>query len=363
MSESGDYDPGVWKGYDFKSARAKYDVHVGRSYDDAVKTDKKVDDLVPLSVKSESDSPVVICCDVTGSMGEWPATIFSKLPYLDLEGKEYLGEKMEVSFAAVGDCFSDKYPLQVHNFVAGKAMEEVLQKLVVEGGGGGQTTESYDLAALYYSRNCQIPNAIRPIFVLIGDEGPYQFVDKTHGETWGRTTIEGRIGISQIFEELKKKFSVYLVRKPYDRYAGDKMSTTDTRIQKEWEELLGADHVTILPDASRVVDVIFGIFAKETGRGTYFKEELEGRQTPEQVDTVLKSLSTMHVLPEPDEDADKADEKDSKGKTKPAKSKAAKSKGKSVKASKKAGKSMKKLPTGASITRRKDEGKDSVSLI
>lgn len=356
MSESGDYDPGVWKGYDFKSARAKYDVHVGRSYDDAVKTDKKIDDLVPLSVKSESDSPVVICCDVTGSMGEWPATIFSKLPYLDLEGKVYLGEKTEFSFSAVGDCFSDKYPLQVHNFVAGKAMEEVLQKLVIEGGGGGQTTESYDLAALYYSRNCTIPNAIRPIFILIGDEGPYQFVDKTHGEQWGRTTIEGRIGISQIFEELKKKFSVYLVRKPYDRGTKDGLSPTDVRIQKEWEDILGADHVTILPDASRVVDVIFGIFAKETGKGDYFKEELEGRQTPEQVDTVLKSLSTMHVLPEPDKD----DDKDADSKSKPAKSKKA-----SKKASKKSMKSMKKPPAGASITRRDDgmDAKDSKALI
>ena len=40
MSEAGDYDPGVWKGYDFKSARAKFDVHAGRSYADAI--DKNV---------------------------------------------------------------------------------------------------------------------------------------------------------------------------------------------------------------------------------------------------------------------------------------------------------------------------------
>jgi hypothetical protein len=29
-------------------------------------------------------------------MGDWPATMFSKLPYLENEGKEYLGEDFEI---------------------------------------------------------------------------------------------------------------------------------------------------------------------------------------------------------------------------------------------------------------------------
>lgn len=360
MSESGDYDPGAWKGYDFKSARAKYDKHVGRSYSDAVSAGKTVD--IPKTIKTESDSPVVICCDVTGSMGEWPAVIFSKLPYLDLEGKTYLGEKMETSFNAVGDCFSDKYPLQIRKFVTGTAMEAELKELVIEGGGGGQTNESYDLAALYYSRNCEMPNAVRPIFIFIGDEGLYNFVDKEKGELLCHTSMEKRVSIEKVFEDLKAKFSVYLIRKPYGNIL-DCSDETNQRIQKQWVELLGADHVVMLPDASRVVDVIFGIFAKETDKGTYFKEELEGRQTEDQVTAVLKSLNSIHVLPEPTEEDEEEDEDedDSKApKSKPGKSKSKKSK---PAKSRKPAKSLKKLPSGASITRRKDDGKDSISLV
>jgi hypothetical protein len=296
MSESGDYNPGPWSGYDFKSARAAYDVHVGRSYVDAVATGKKRKDLVAKTLSTDSDAPLVIACDVTGSMGEWPATIFSKLPYLDLEGKEYLGKGMEISFAAVGDAYSDQYPLQTRPFVTGKGLEKQLKELIIEGNGGGQTSESYDICALYYARNVKMPNAVNPIFIFIGDEGLYDFVDKEQARDWVGTSIEGRLSSKQALEELKKKYAVYLIRKPYGTSSGDNTSGDNKRIHAQWESYLGADHIAILPEAGRVVDVIFGILAKETDRVKYFAEELKGRQKPDQVKTVLKSLVTVHCL-------------------------------------------------------------------
>ena len=296
MSESGDYDPGDWKGYDFSKAKKTYDTHVGRSYDDAVSSGKSLDKVLEKSLKTESTSPLVIACDVTGSMGEWPATIFSKLPYLDLEGQEYLGKDMEISFAAIGDAYCDKYPLQVRKFTKGKNLEKTLKELIIEGGGGGQTNESYELAATYYARNVEMPNAIRPIMVIIGDEGVYDYVDKRQAKEFANVNIEGRLSTKNLFDELKNKYSVYLVRKPYQTSSRDGMSSIDTKIYNQWSELLGADHIAILPDAGRVVDVIFGILAKETDRKEYFKEELVGRQKDNQVKEVMKSLTDIHAL-------------------------------------------------------------------
>ena len=297
MSESGDFDPGVWTGYDFGAARKSYDVHVGRSYDDAVSSGKSASELLEDRLKTNSESPLVIACDVTGSMGEWPAVIFSKLPYLELEGKEYLGETMEISFAAVGDAYSDNYPLQVRKFAKGKDLEKRLKELVIEGNGGGQTSESYDLAALYYARNVDMPKAIKPIFIFIGDEGLYEHIDKAQAKEWARTDVEGRLSTPQVIKELQAKYSVYLVRKMYGSDSGDGMSGDNRRIGKQWEEYLGADHIAILPKADRVVDVIFGILAKETGRIDYFRKEITDRQTDAQVRTVMKSLHTIHELP------------------------------------------------------------------
>ena len=290
MAETADYDPGPWSGYDFKSAKATYDAYAGRSYSDAITKGITKADLVPVSIETESEAPLVIACDVTGSMGEWPATIFSKLPYLDIEGREYLGETMEISFAAIGDCFSDSYPLQVQKFVGGKLLEDSLQKLVIEGGGGGTSQESYDLAALYYARNVKMPNAInKPIFIFIGDEGLYDSAKKVYAENNCHVVLEEEnYNLQAIMGELQEKFSVYIIRKNY--------SGRDAEIHKQWTDILGTERVIKLQDAGRVVDVIFGILAKETGKEDYFADEIKGRQKEDQVEVVMKSLATLHKI-------------------------------------------------------------------
>jgi len=318
MSESGDYTPAPhWKGYDFKSAKAAHNTVVGRSYGDASASGVGATDCVKSEITTDCEAPVVICLDDTGSMGDWPATISGKLPYIEHEGKEYLGDGMRVSFCFVGDVFSDKWPLQVRSFLDGPQWPDVLGKtdkngksvppepgkendlLILEGGGGGSSQESYDIAALYYARNCHMPNAIRkPIFIFIGDEGIYNFVDGTAAKRWAHCDIDGHLSPEKVFDELKEKFSVYIIRKPYECYSNDR-SDSDRRIQAQWEKMIGEENVISLPNAERVVDVIFGIFANEVDRIEYFEEELKDRQLkdidgPEKVDIVMTSLKPAH---------------------------------------------------------------------
>jgi hypothetical protein len=296
MSETADYSPGVWSGHDFGAARKTYDAHVGRSYGDAIAKGKKAKDLLPDNIKTKSKAPLVIMCDVTGSMGEWPATIFSKLPYLELEGKQYLGDDLEIAFGAIGDATCDQYPLQLREFAKGLDLKKRLEELVCEGGGGGGARESYEMAALYCARNIDMPTASKPICIIIGDEGFYDLISKEDAKSHVKVDLEGRTKASDIFNELKRRFAVYLVRKPYQRGRGEEMSPADKTIYKQWEKVLGDDHIVMLPDAGRVVDVIFGILAQETDRVGYFRDELEDRQEPEQIKTVLKSLETVHKM-------------------------------------------------------------------
>ena len=305
MSESADYTPAPhWKGYDFNSARASYvDNVVRRSYTDAVSKNVVATDLVPDRVVSKAHRPLVIVCDVTGSMGNWPSVIFSKLPYLEHEGKVYLGDDFEVCFAAVGDVFNDKYPLQVQPFASGVQLKESLEKLIIEGGGGATGEESYDIAGLYFARNCDMPDAIgKPILVFIGDEGIYNFIDKASAKNWSRADVDG-LTPEKMFEELKKKFSVYIIRKCYGAGTQDddtsKGYDDNTAVQKQWVNMLGADHVASLPTADRVVDVLFGILGKETGKGDYFATELKDRQMKDadgktKINVVMKSLHSIH---------------------------------------------------------------------
>jgi len=300
MAEGDDYTPASWSSGDsFASARAAYDAHAGRSYAKATSDGKTAADLLPRSITTQSPAPIVIVCDVTGSMGEWPATIFSKLPYLDNEmRKEYFGDGAEICFAAVGDAFSDKYPLQAGEFAKGEDMEKRLKTLVVEGGGGGGGSESYELAALYFARNCATPMAMRkPIFIMIGDELPYDTIAPDVSERYAHTAAPKMVTAKDVFKELAEKYSVYYIRKPYNR--ADESDPNAAHQHKVWASLVGEDRVVFLPEAGRVVDVIFGIFAREAGKIDYFTKELKDRQTPEQVKTVMKSLATVHASAPP----------------------------------------------------------------
>lgn len=300
MSESGDYTPGVWAGHDFSSARRTYDAHVGRSYDAAVSVGKKAKDLIAKDVSTNSTAPVIIAVDQTGSMGDWPATMFSKLPYLDKEGQEYLGEDLEFCFMAFGDAYNNEnYPLQVRPFAKGLELEKTLKELVIERGGGGQMSETSELAAFFALKCVSMPKAVKPIFIIITDEKCYNTIDPKYAEAYCGIKLEKTLTTKAVFEKLKEKYSVYLIRKPYSPSNTNRMSSDDIEITDHWKELVGADHIAELPSADRVVDVIFGIFAKETNRIAYFEHELEDRQLPDKdgaskVAIVYKSLATIH---------------------------------------------------------------------
>lgn len=276
MAEDSDYSPGNWSGHNFgSSVRSAYAAAAPARIQEAARTPNKK--VVPQQVSTQATAPLVVAVDVTGSMGVWPATIFGKLPYLDIEGRSYLGADMEISFAAVGD-YEDKWPIQVQPFTSGVALRPALSEILIEGGGGGNMTEAYELTASYYANKCALKDEAKPIIVFVADEGLWPSIG-TDAHKYGLP----HQSTAQIFKDLQKNFAVYLIYKRY-RYA-------DTRPQ--WVRMVGEDHIADLEDPDRVIDVIFGILAKETGKVDYFRREIEGRQTSAQVQTVMQALRNI----------------------------------------------------------------------
>ena len=56
-------------------------------------------------------------------------------------------------FGAIGDATCDRVPLQVGQFESDNRMDDDLGRIVLEGGGGGQQTESYELAMYFMARH------------------------------------------------------------------------------------------------------------------------------------------------------------------------------------------------------------------
>lgn len=319
MSEmGGSYDPGPWQGWDYSAARKSHvDITAGRGYakpaapipasSSANHKPALHAEEVPKNLKTEAISPLAIIVDGTGSMGVFPETIFKKLPLLDDGVKDYL-EGCEISYAMIGDAACDQYPLQIQSFGTGKQMVKALNKLVIEGGGGGNQVESYDLAAAYYAHNVEMPKAVRPILIFICDEGVYPNIDRAWAKKFANVDLEKAQSATSLFDQLKTKYSVYCIRKHYENAGpaldGDKLIGSNFHIHQQWEKLLGADQVVILNDPARVVDVILGLLAHETGKMDFFKKEITFRQKPEQVKTVMKTMASL--AKEKDKEKDKA---------------------------------------------------------
>ncbi len=242
--------------------------------------------------------PLVVATDVTGSMSTWPKLIFEKLCILYNEILFFLPEELkdsfEISFSAIGDANSDRFPIQVTDFAKGFELDQNIKSLYPEGGGGGQTRETYELVAYYYANCCEIPEALsspmRPMFFFIGDEGYYNTVNRVYIEDLIGNPPSRSLNTTTVINKLKKRFDVYILRVEYSS------KSSETRIHGDWIKVLGKERVIKLIDPRRVVDVILGLVATNVNRLDTFKERLEIRQTPKQVEQVYAMLGEFKAI-------------------------------------------------------------------
>lgn len=276
-------------GYDYSDAAPKksdeeYAKQAGSAY--SGRESKGVPPPRGKTVQSDSPTPLVFAVDVTGSMGEWPKIIFNKLAVLYSEASLWLPE-VEISFAAIGDAFSDRHPVQICDFGKGRDLEAHINSFYPEGGGGGQHRESYELFAYYYTRHCELPKAIKPLFVYCGDEGFYETIRKRMVHDLFGDDLAQDLDAYQVFADLGKKFSVYNLRVTY----GD--AAKEEEIRAQWQKAIGVERVLRLEDPRRVVDCVLGLTALAADDYQKFSERLAQRQTAEQVEQVLKALHPL----------------------------------------------------------------------
>jgi len=275
-----------------KKSAASYNIDAGRKYEG---NKKALPPPVGKILITKAKLPLVVAVDVTGSMKTYPQMIFEKLCILYNEILLFLPtalrDTFEISFCATGDATCDQYPLQVTDFAKGRELDHNIQSLFPEGGGGGQCCETYELVAYYYARRCEMPSAMkdpRPIFVFIGDEGYYPTLPASGIFGLIGDKIDADVQSATIFEELKKKFDTYILRVKYGASDEEKINTI-------WQEALGKDHVAIMEDPRRVVDIIIGIVAHAVKQFSLYDDRLFTRQTPEQVKQVHAALKILGI--------------------------------------------------------------------
>lgn len=208
--------------------------------------------------------PIAVIFDETGSMGGIPMVLQKKLPELYglILRKGYV-EHPQVLYGGVGDAYSDRVPLQIGQFESDNRSDADLEKILLEGNGGGQTRESYDLAMYFMARHTATDawekRGKRGYLFIIGDENYYPNVNPKQVRDVIGDELPEQLSTEQLVRELQEKWDVYFIIPQHGYHYGD------TEISKSWRDLFG-QNVIILDDETAVCETI--ALAIGLGEGT-----------------------------------------------------------------------------------------------
>ncbi|HCC05434.1 TPA: hypothetical protein DEP58_03985 [Patescibacteria group bacterium] len=216
----------------------------------------------PLRESRDSDEhplsvPVAMFFDVTGSMGHIPRVLQEKLPKLMdvIIDKAGLSDP-QVLVGAIGDATCDRYPFQVGQFESDNSFDEQLRQIILEGGGGGQTFESYALAyhfaAYHTATDAYEKRGKKGYFFTMGDEAPWPTVTvEEMSAVFGISTGENET-VESLLARAQEKWDMFHL------FAVDGGYPHTKKIHDRWRALFG-ERFIMVEDSRLVCEVIAGI--------------------------------------------------------------------------------------------------------
>jgi hypothetical protein len=189
-------------------------------------------------------TPIIIALDVTGSMGVIPeALIKGGLGNLM---KNLLAKKSipnpHIMFMAVGDVNCDRAPLQVTQFEADVRIAEQLKNLYLEGGGGGNGSESYPIAWHFAASRTALDSfnkrEEKGMLFTIGDDYAPEKISGYHLDKFLGEENSRDLTTREMLKMAQDKFEVF--------HLGIQQSSTyTTDVKRSWTSLLGERHIAV----------------------------------------------------------------------------------------------------------------------
>ncbi|WP_205849761.1 hypothetical protein [Nakamurella flava] len=198
--------------------------------------------------------PVAVLFDVTGSMGQVPRILQTKLGKLHglIQRKGYARDP-QILFGGIGDADTDRVPLQVGQFESDNRMDEQLRTIFLEGGGGGQKSESYELAAYFMARHIRTDawekRQRKGYLFIIGDEFNKPRLAARHIRRVIGDDVRLDVSVESVYRELSRQWNVFFILPRQSAYFDD------PAIIDHWRKLLGQNAMK-LDDPAAVCELI-----------------------------------------------------------------------------------------------------------
>jgi hypothetical protein len=197
---------------------------------------------------------IAFALDVTGSMGDIPKLLAKeKLPkFMQILGSCGIADP-QLLFLAVGDATSDRAPLQVGQFEStAELMDQWLTWSFLEGNGGGQGTESYELALYFLAEHTTMDGWLkrkqRGYLFMTGDERPYPAVSRHQVEALIGDKLDEDIPLAEVVSAVSETFHPFFLIPDLERRA---------KCERVWRDVLG-DYVIAMESAEDTCYVAAG---------------------------------------------------------------------------------------------------------
>jgi hypothetical protein len=207
--------------------------------------------------------PIQLYLDVTGSMGQIPHQMIKDgLPKLMGALLQNGINDASLMFGAIGDHECDNSPLQVGQFESGDAeLDMWLERTYIEGGGGGNSGESYPLAWYFAGHHVQTDSfdkrGKKGFVFTVGDE-PFlkNYSSNAIKEIMGDTAeAQGTYSAEDFFEEAQKRNHIYHIFIEHGYRV----------CNPEWKQLLG-ENLIIINDHNELSRVISDIILSKSDK-------------------------------------------------------------------------------------------------
>ena len=249
------------------------------------------------SAEHPDSNSIIISLDVTGSMDRVVRGIHADLPRLHemLLGYNYIPHP-QILFGAVGDATCDRVPLQVGQFESDNRMDQNLENMILEGGGGGQRTESYELmlyvAARHTAIDCWEKRGRKGYLFMIGDEMAYPSVYRHQVGALIADGLQADVPLQDVIKEVRERYHLYFI------IPGGAAHGRDTDVLNFWRQRLGEQNVIQLDDpneTSESIALTIGVSqgAVTPGQGVDHVRQSRGGAVSRTMDRLAQTLESI----------------------------------------------------------------------
>ncbi|MDE1151637.1 MAG: hypothetical protein PW788_03790 [Micavibrio sp.] len=219
------------------------------------------------SADNPHSTPIILALDVTGSMG----VIAERM------AREGLGTLVEqildrkpvsdphIMVMGVGDAYCDRAPLQASQFEADIRIAEQLKNIYLEGGGGGNHFESYNLPWYFAAKKTEIDSVSqgrKGVIFTFGDEECPPELTKEHIKKLFGDDVPGNISSKDLLKMVSAKYDVFHVVVEQGNHA----RSHKKEVYDSWNKVLPPERIVSLKDYNKLSEVLVSVLEVHNGK-------------------------------------------------------------------------------------------------